>query len=804
MAKNTIIENKLLAVDIGGFTIVPIGTIASYPVEQAPLGWMLCDGRSITKEEYPELYTVVGSKVPDLRGDFIVDPAMNYIIKYRHIASHFGALDSETELQNSKLDKGGYQGTGKDLNDKITGAIDNVTELRNNKLDKVNTIEELKSQNLKVGDIVEVLGYYTAGDGAGHKRIIANEDDGSGVQLVNKLWANIVYNGEVNVSWFGAKGDGINDDRSFIQKSINFLKEGEKLIFDSNKYYLTYHLSGKMFDNYGVIIENKKNIIIDFRKANFTFNDTDDSKYYNTIYFKDCENIKVSDGNFKGNWSEHNFINVVTSTFNANGIFIINCNNSSFSNIEAFDFIGASIYISRSNNTTISNCIGRKSHYHGFVVEVCTNIIISECRGYDVNTNGRNFGCGIDIEGLLPVDGVHEYEVNDGITIKDSYFSSTDANPISINYSKNVNIINCVTEANPLGIQNAENVLIKNCNLNKGINVGAGIKTGSINIIVDSNYIKGRFSVNLTTSSKQKNASVKSNNNIVISQEKCLMINASENHTVSFESLNDKFYSSGETNDDNIFYSSNANGEANMNLLINNSEFYYNGTANPYPILISYANLKFINCNFFINSETVNNCIYSINVSSLLLKKCNIVFNDNIINPITALYYQNPQEQNKLLIDNLTVQANKFNSTIFSLNPNVKGFIAGSNFYGDGALNLYASTVKNVIQNNNFINAVIVPATATIENLSTTYMSEKMKQEGVYNDYITYMDEKTAYDKQQKKLEEQRQLAYEQAALKENPELTYKEFMSVQPMTLNLVEGPQPSDALKKFMDKYL
>lgn len=58
---------------------------------------------------------------------------------------------------------------------------------------EIPTIAELQSRkNLKVGDIVEVLGYYSTGDGAGHKRIIASEDDGSGVQLSNNLWANLI------------------------------------------------------------------------------------------------------------------------------------------------------------------------------------------------------------------------------------------------------------------------------------------------------------------------------------------------------------------------------------------------------------------------------------------------------------------------------------------------------------------------------------------------------------------------------------------------------------------------------------
>lgn len=100
-----------------------------------------------------------------------------------------------------------------------------------------NTIAEMqKDSKLKSGKVVEVLGYYQAGDGAGHKRVIADSDDGSGVLLNNGLYANIIHNGEVNVSWLGAKGDGVSDDGDIIKKAIsccNIVK------LDNNKVYAT-------------------------------------------------------------------------------------------------------------------------------------------------------------------------------------------------------------------------------------------------------------------------------------------------------------------------------------------------------------------------------------------------------------------------------------------------------------------------------------------------------------------------------------------------------------------------------------
>ena len=56
---------------------IPVGTIISWPVAQNPAdwqnpdgsyNWLECNGQTISQTAYPELFALMGGKVPDLRG----------------------------------------------------------------------------------------------------------------------------------------------------------------------------------------------------------------------------------------------------------------------------------------------------------------------------------------------------------------------------------------------------------------------------------------------------------------------------------------------------------------------------------------------------------------------------------------------------------------------------------------------------------------------------------------------------------------------------------------------------------------
>ena len=79
-ADATSFDPTLVKVTAKPVSSIPVGTIIAWPVAQNPadwqnpdgtFNWLECNGQSISQTAYPELFAVLGGKVPDLRGLFL-------------------------------------------------------------------------------------------------------------------------------------------------------------------------------------------------------------------------------------------------------------------------------------------------------------------------------------------------------------------------------------------------------------------------------------------------------------------------------------------------------------------------------------------------------------------------------------------------------------------------------------------------------------------------------------------------------------------------------------------------------------
>lgn len=130
---------------------------------------------------------------------------------------------------------------------------DTITEdLTTNTVDNkflYENIEAVKNANLKVGDVVETLGYYVAYDGgtARYKIIEAETlvaEGGFMHKLANGLVAQLLMPNDTdcNVKQFGAKGNNEDDDINAIQLAVDFvqgLPNGGTVYFPQGNYKIT-------------------------------------------------------------------------------------------------------------------------------------------------------------------------------------------------------------------------------------------------------------------------------------------------------------------------------------------------------------------------------------------------------------------------------------------------------------------------------------------------------------------------------------------------------------------------------------
>lgn len=663
---------------------------------------------------------------------------------------------------------------------------------------EIPTIAELQSRkNLKVGDIVEVLGYYTAGDGAGHKRIIANEDDGSGIQLKNGLWANIVHNGEVNVSWFGAKGDGVTDDTQAIQKAINI---ADTLKFDKKTYVVSKCINPESC----LVVE--KNLIIYGNNAEIKQNHSIGTGKKHLLLLKP---------------NKQNIINLFDITLNGG--------------VENAELLEWDI---NHKGICVPDTAGGKPEKR-IKYLYFNNVTIT-------NTNG---------ESAFSADGVQE------CLFENCLFMHSAANMGNI--SGATKYLNCKFRyGNYLGIEHVSRafdgyLIVENCEFDKTI------KRGSTAISAIHQY--GDFNVSDPNEFQKK---LESRRNTRLEVRNCKFFNDIDymNNTTNSRSLSSigVYFYGYETTEisNNVFinygslstYGSSAIRVQNFNenVTIKNNNFIF------YNEFLELGNCACFGFEFKVQKEksgtsrfifTDNKILHDFENNKVDTKKLPAMFVNNskkelieysfFKNNVYQVFKTNLTATNTSILGhgidlpittafniklklNIKVEGKKHIYLANDSHSNIKDIVNENLTVGEHEFNysFYQENQTNLLQRINLrcavgdisdeieiifteIDNIDKVSISPINELNTLYYAEKLKQENVYDDYITYMDEKTSYDKQQKQLNKDKQLAY-QETLKENPNLTYEEFMSLQPMTLNLIEEPQPSARLQEFMDKYL
>ena len=127
---------------------------------------------------------------------------------------------------------------GKVLNEAVTAANSDIKK----KIYYFNTIAEMKADtDLVAGDTCQTLGYYSVNDGGvGLYKIVnsTSEDDGGSIHILdNGLRAElIIEDGIINIMQFGAKGDGITDNKNIIDNALKKLVGGGILFFPIGNY----------------------------------------------------------------------------------------------------------------------------------------------------------------------------------------------------------------------------------------------------------------------------------------------------------------------------------------------------------------------------------------------------------------------------------------------------------------------------------------------------------------------------------------------------------------------------------------
>lgn len=350
----------------------------------------------------------------------------------------------------------------------------------------LNSMAALRAQNgSATSDFHHVLGYYEPGDGGGGDffwNAAAVDPDNSGTifNTGNSVgrWERL-FSGPINVKWFGARGNGSNDDTIAIQRAINVLNPvpGGAVFIPAGIYMIKAHVdsisdgySGYLGDEGGIALNDNIHLELDHNAVLKAIANT--KKQYQVIRGFNKNNISISGGRIEGDRDTH----TGTGGEWGYGIGITACTNVTIKDITCAKCWGDGIniqvhansgVITYPENILVENVWCDNNRRQGMSIEGGKKSITILNSTFS-NTNGTAPQCGIDIE---PWDANTLVE---NVTITNCNFVKNKHAGILLisNAANNVKVSGCnfidneSSESHILTTGNPKNLLVADCFFN--------------------------------------------------------------------------------------------------------------------------------------------------------------------------------------------------------------------------------------------------------------------------------------------------------------------------------------------------
>ena len=301
-----------------------------------------------------------------------------------YVENYFANLDVQEEI-NNKLDDMAAEGT---LQAIITAYLQIAGVLS---FDSVSAMKA--STNLIEGSVAKTTGFYSAGDIGGatyNIRAKTELDTPNEIDLFdlydNTLVAELVYESEMNVKQFGAKGDGSTDDTAVIQYAVShcsnvYVPDGTYMI---DTHYDTTYKSGITMPSNSKL-SMSENATLKAIANNYL-------NYY-MIDIRGVHDVIIEGGNILGDKDTH----TGEEGEWGHGIYIrLNSYNIKIKDVKITKTWGDGITITGASNVETQNLIIDGCRRNGYTVADGVNV--HSLNDTILNTSGTNPQSGVDIE----------------------------------------------------------------------------------------------------------------------------------------------------------------------------------------------------------------------------------------------------------------------------------------------------------------------------------------------------------------------------------------------------------------------